>query len=561
MSSGDHYELELDQLHCSTKEDEQATDAGTFDEDGSETENPMTSYDGIEHILDSELDRRTKRKLDWVLLPFVAVLYLLDIFDKWNIGYAEAAGFTRDAGLERNDLNTAMALFFAFFVALQPVGATFGRRYGMSRWVPACMGLWGVCTLLHVWVRRRWQLVLLRVAIASLQAGFYPTTVSFLSLFYTRYEFATRLGFIYGQTVVAGVINGFWIWATRSDNTAAAPENFPLGSGSQAGASWRKWEVVFLIESCTTIMIAVIGFFWLPRSAGTAWFFDMQERQWAEERVRLDLDNATRTILAPSMSQKQTRDSEDQAEDYHLWIDEDADGEEHNRLLGEADQVQRSSASTVSDIPVTANAGLTKKDVLSAVFNYRIWHILVCNILSGIPATTYGVFLPLVAPQLSTSLDLSPATSHLLSVPPFICGGTALFAFARWSDRSKRRIGPILYGLSILLVGLITTATIPASRYILRYISLCFLMSGSFIVSPLMVAWIANNTPEPGKRAVLLGISGWGNLASILLTVVFTPQDRERGYIIALLCGLASFAGYVGISLFAGPRRKNIKSS
>lgn len=60
-------------------------------------------------------------------------------------------------------------MFFAFFVLLQPVGAVLGRKFGMSVWVPACMSIWGVCTALHVWVRSKWQLIVLRIIIGSLE--------------------------------------------------------------------------------------------------------------------------------------------------------------------------------------------------------------------------------------------------------------------------------------------------------------------------------------------------------------------------------------------------------
>ncbi len=164
---------------------------------------PNVTFDQVE-----ALNRRVKTKLDWILLPFLALLFLLNSLDKSNVGNAETAGFTKDAGLEPNDLNTSMAFFFAFFVALQPVGAALGRKVGMRRWVPTCMTLWGFCTLMHMWISKKWQLILLRITIACLEAGFYPTTVSYLSLFYTRYEFGVRLGFFYGQTAVAGVLGG-----------------------------------------------------------------------------------------------------------------------------------------------------------------------------------------------------------------------------------------------------------------------------------------------------------------------------------------------------------------
>lgn len=86
-----------------------------------------------------------------------------------QIGNAESAHFTSDVGLNKGDVNTAVALFFAFFVTLQPVGAALGRRYGMVAWVPSCMLLWGISTALHAWVRHRWQLYTLRIIIGCLE--------------------------------------------------------------------------------------------------------------------------------------------------------------------------------------------------------------------------------------------------------------------------------------------------------------------------------------------------------------------------------------------------------
>ena len=545
MPSGEKDDFELEPLHRPAGMEEEEAEAGPSrgglnEEVVLDDEDPMTTNEGAAGTFGSPLDRRTKRKLDWILLPFLASLFLLNSLDKSNVGNAETAGFTHDAGLDPDDLNISMAFFFAFFVALQPAGAAFGRKFGMARYVPACMSLWGLCTLMHMWIKRRWQLVLLRIAIACLEAGFYPTTVSYLSLFYTRYEFAVRLGFFYGQTAVSGVLGGILSWAvfSRFDDSPAIPPP-PMSRAAEETGWWKSWKVLFLIEGCMTMVIASIGFLWLPHSADTAWFFNAEEKRWAEQRIRIDRDEASGTKSHRRTGKRSTRPSQDE---------EDAEGEAHHRLLSDGGPANR-RMSIVSSMSVTADAGLTRHDILSAFLNYKIWHLLAVNILSAIPATAFGIFLPLVIKQLSPSLDLSPAASNLLTAPPFAFGALAIFIFTRWSDRSKRRLVPILWGLGLLLVGLTATVLIPIGNYILRYTALCVLLSGSFIASPLTVAWLTNNTPEPGKRAILLGINGWGNLAGIFLALLFTPEDRKNGYIrpfiITLLCVLASFAGYV----------------
>lgn len=137
--------------------------------------------------VDVRLHRRTLLKLDCILLPFLALLFLFNALDKANvslsqarrgvtiadvqgqIGNAESAHFTSDIGLQESDMNTAVALFFAFFVTLQPLGAALGRKYGMVVWVPSCMLFWGVCTALHAWVRHKWQLFTLRILIGCFE--------------------------------------------------------------------------------------------------------------------------------------------------------------------------------------------------------------------------------------------------------------------------------------------------------------------------------------------------------------------------------------------------------
>ena len=416
------------------------------------------------------------------------------------------------------------------------------------------MSLWGICTLLHIWVRRRWQLILLRVLIATLEAGFYPTTVSYLSLFYTRYEFAVRLGFFYGQSAVAGVVGGVLSWAVfkRFPQDHGEGEDLLSRSEVATGGGWKSWEVLFMIEGCMTMVVALVGFWWLPHSAGEAWFFTTRERRWAEERIRLDRDDALHadshhSDLAMAIPD-QTWANENQLRHSSDLHDEAIDDRAQLLNPGSHTAPRPRKMSTISTTSLTADAGLSKHDMVAAVAQWKIWHLLVCNILSAIPATAFSVFLPLVMKQLSPRLNLSPAASNLLSAPPFACGAVVLFLFTRWSDRSHRRLVPILWGLAILLVGLTLTVMTPVDSYVLRYISLCVLLSGSFIASPLTVAWLTNNTPEPGKRAILLGINGWGNLAGVFSALLFTPEDEREGYVrpfvVTLVCVGMAFAGF-----------------
>lgn len=471
---------------------------------------------------DPTLHRRTLRKLDYLLLPFLALLFLFNSLDKANIGNAESAHFTKDIGLQENDLNTAVALFFAFFVALQPAGAALGRRYGMVRWVPSCMLLWGISTALHVWIRARWQLFTLRILIGCLEAGFYPVTVTYLSLFYTRFEFGRRLSFFYGQAAVGGAIGGILSYCVFS----RFPNNDDRDQG-ETRTQWRAWQVLFFLEGSLTIVVAAVGYFWLPHSAETAWFLSPEERQYASQRIIWD---------RITQSEAATLSPDDQDEEHEF-------DEESRGLLNPS----RPTHSRGPD--VTAEQGLTPHDIVFAFLSPKIWHLLIVNILSAIPVYAFQVFLPLVLAPLTQTPN--PALVNLMTAPPYICGAITLYLFASYSDRYRIRIYPILAGLALLLTGLTLVVILPTSKgwAVPRYLALNVLLSGTFIASPLTVAWISGNTPSPGKRALLLGINGWGNMAGVLSAFLFKPKYAESGYIVpfwwTLLSVLIAAVGYI----------------
>ncbi|KAF1935587.1 MFS general substrate transporter [Clathrospora elynae] len=466
--------------------------------------------------MDPGLHRRTLLKLDCLLLPFLALLFLFNALDKSNIGNAESAHFTADIGLDRGAMNTAVALFFAFFVTLQPLGAALGRRYGMVLWVPSCMILWGLSTALHAWVRHKWQLYTLRIIIGCLEAGFYPVTVTYLSLFYTRFEFGRRLSFFYGQAAVGGALGGVLSYVVFS--------HFGDDKGD-VQTQWRPWQILFLLEGSLTILVAFVGYLWLPHSVETAWFLTPEERLYASSRIIRDRDMQNTSTVGQ-------KDDHDAGHDYD---------EESRGLLDPS----KHSTPTQARQPVD-DRGLSPHDILSAVSNTKIWHILACNILSSIPVYAFSVFLPLVLAPLTKNAN--PALVNLLTAPPHLCGAVVLYFFASYSDKHRVRLQPILYGLLIMVTGLVLVVLLPMSWPIPRYLALVILLSGTYVASPLTVAWISGNTPSPGKRALLLGINGWGNLAGVVAALLFRPKYADSGYIVpfwwTLLCVALAAVGY-----------------
>jgi hypothetical protein len=275
------------------------------------------------------------------------------------------------------------------------------------------------------------------------------------------------------------------------------------------------------------MVVALLGYFWLPHGPETAWFLTPQERECAASRVFQDRN-------AQNVGTKFHPDDEDENEYEH--------DNEHQHEMGDQESHTllhpTKPHSLVGHRALLDDRGLTPGDIYSAIFNTNIWHILACNILSAIPVYAFSVFLPLVLGPLTKKSN--PALINLLTAPPHLCGAIVLFFFARYSDMHRIRLTPVLSGLAIMVVGLTAVIVLPASWAVPRYLALNMLLSGTYVASPLTVAWISGNTPSPGKRALLLGINGWGNLAGVIAALLFRPSYAKSGYAVPLGWTLAS---------------------
>ncbi|KAF7561673.1 hypothetical protein G7046_g2451 [Stylonectria norvegica] len=388
-------------------------------------------------------NRSLNRKLDFSLLPLLSLLYLFNGLDRGNVGNAETQGFTKDIGAKPDDLNEAISLFYVTFVILQPVSAAAGRWVGAKHWIPLLMMCWGVATIVQAYITGRGGLIAIRLLIGIFEAGFYPTSVAYLSFFYPKFDLAVRLALFYGQCAIAGAFSGC----------------ISYGVFHIEGGNLRNWQYLFIIEGSLTCVFAVLAWFCLPSDPGTAWFLTSENRAYALERMQ----------------------------------NETIDYAEHNYAENEK-----------------LKDRLRRRDFVETAKDWRLWFLLTLNICASVPSAAMSVFLPLIV----QGLGYKSIQANLMTVPPYVCGALGLYIFALSSDHRKERGYHILGGISIALAGLILTVTLSSNTG--KYVGLCVLFFGIYVPAPLTVAWISNNNPEPGKRALCLGVNGFGNLGGVI---------------------------------------------
>lgn len=89
------------------------------------------------------VDRKLVRRLDWILIPWLCLLYLMAFLDRTNIGNAKIAGLTKPApdgiGVTTQEYNSSLSIFFVSYAVFEPLTNILLKRMRPSRFIPIIM--------------------------------------------------------------------------------------------------------------------------------------------------------------------------------------------------------------------------------------------------------------------------------------------------------------------------------------------------------------------------------------------------------------------------------------
>jgi MFS family permease len=101
-------------------------------------------------------------------------------------------------------------------------------------------------------------------------------------------------------------------------------------------------------------------------------------------------------------------------------------------------------------------------------------------------------------------------------------GAIGLFISVYISDRFHERSLVICGSMLVALIGFIVLTV--SSNNALRYGFLHICLAGASNISPLMAAWLTDNTPDSGTRSIIIGINGYSNLAGVIAGQLFKTK-------------------------------------
>ncbi|KAB8072469.1 putative MFS transporter [Aspergillus leporis] len=209
------------------------------------------SAEDVEFYTNFSTKQRTAllRKVDFRLVPMLAILYLISHLDRANIGNAKIEGLTEDLGLSGIQYNIVLSIFFIPYVLLEVPSNMLLKNFSRpSVYLGILITCWGIIMTLTGLVQNFAGMLVTRFLLGVFEAGFFPGAVYLCTFWYMPKDLSTRVAVFYCASALSGAFSGL----------LAAGIAQMDGVGGQEG-----WRWIFLLEGIVTVALGVMCFFLL----------------------------------------------------------------------------------------------------------------------------------------------------------------------------------------------------------------------------------------------------------------------------------------------------------
>jgi len=221
------------------------------------------------HTTESKL----MRKIDFRVIPFLCILYLLAFLDRVNIGNAKSFGLVKELNLVNVQYNTALTMFFIPYVIFEIPSNILMKKLSPRVWLSGCMFMFGLVSVCQGLVQSYGGLLATRFFLGVFESGMFPGCFYLIGMWYKRTEAQRRYSFFFSSTTLAGAFGGL---------LAAAIGKM---SGLRGYAGWR-W--IFILEGVLTCVVAILFFFILPSFPEQASWLNEEEKAYVKARLEAE---------------------------------------------------------------------------------------------------------------------------------------------------------------------------------------------------------------------------------------------------------------------------------
>ena len=223
---------------------------------------------------------RVFAKCAWRLIPFIALLLIVNYIDRLNVGFA-ALTMNKDLGFSPTVFGFGAGIFFVSYAMLQVPANLILQRACAKRWVFCIMAAWGLISASNALVQSPSGFYAVRVLLGVAEAGFYPGMLLYLTFWFPRVYLARFTAYFMVAISLSAVIGG-------------PLASFILRMDGVAGL--HGWQWLFLIEGVPAFLLAFAVLKLLPDGPEDAPWLSIDEKKTIATRLSAEEPQGPREL-------------------------------------------------------------------------------------------------------------------------------------------------------------------------------------------------------------------------------------------------------------------------
>ncbi|GKU11407.1 unnamed protein product, partial [Fusarium langsethiae] len=241
----------------------------------------VENVENAQFYIDPKQEAKLRRKIDWMIVPTVCLLYLFCFIDRANIGNARLAGLEEDLGMKGSDYNLVLSVFYISYIIFEIPANLLCKYMGPGWFIPLTSLGFGLVSIFTAFVHNVPQICGVRFVLGIFEAGMLPGIAYYMSRWYRRSELTFRLSLYIVMAPLAGAFGGL---------LASAILKLPNFG------RFKSWEMIFAIEGIVTVALSLIAFATLTDRPDTARWLTEEERALAINRIKAERLGTTEVL-------------------------------------------------------------------------------------------------------------------------------------------------------------------------------------------------------------------------------------------------------------------------
>jgi ACS family tartrate transporter-like MFS transporter len=379
-------------------------------------------------------ERAVFRKVALRLIPFLFLLYVVNLIDRTNIGIARLQMVDKQHILDEEAYALGAGLFYVGYLLFEVPSNLILLRMGARAWMARILVSWGLISSAMMFVYDAWSFAILRVLLGVAEAGFFPGII-----FYLNGWFPSR---VRGRAIAWFMIGG--VIASLVGNPISG---FILQYMDTVGGLWG-WQWVFLLEGLPAMILGFITLMYLTDHPEQAHWLTLTERTWLVEQIQTDHAESS-SENAPATTGGELRGEE---ADRSKRLPGPSADSQHPVALAPQYQ-ERPAFRAVSPPPDRRMHSLW-----AACCDPRVWLLIAIYFTVAMGDNSYGFYIPTFLKSQFPGWE--PFQIGLLTTIPSVIALVAMVLVGRSSDRARERRWHVAGSAFTAALGWLTIALV-----------------------------------------------------------------------------------------------------